>query len=157
MSCNTETANKWSLDFHFCMQEFNYHKVKVVTSIMVGIRALISSSHFAKCKGILWNFCENVKFLRSIILEKQQKYKAKYFVSCTKFHLVTISQQNNFLWKHLIFFILQSLCQANFLADIIYVRVWVKVSWFRKYDPFFIFHNTVSLTYPENHNEIFFP
>ena len=104
MSWNIETANKWSLDFHFCMQEFNYCKVKVATSIMVGIRALISSSHFAKCKGILWNICKNVKFLRSIILEKQQKCKAKYFVSCTKFHLVTISQQNNFLWKHLIFF-----------------------------------------------------
>ena len=32
------------------------------------------------------------------------------------------------------------------------VRVWVNVSWFRKYDSFFIFHNTVFLTYPENHN-----
>ena len=32
------------------------------------------------------------------------------------------------------------------------VRVWINVSWFRKYDSFFIFHNTVFLTYPENHN-----
>ena len=35
---------------------------------------------------------------------------------------------------------------------IIKVRVRINVSWFGKYDAFFIFHNTVFPTYPENHD-----
>ena len=31
-------------------------------------------------------------------------------------------------------------------------RVRINVSWFRKYDAFFIFHDTVFSTYPENRN-----
>ena len=32
------------------------------------------------------------------------------------------------------------------------LRIWINVTWFGKYDPFFIFHDAVFLTYPESHD-----
>ena len=34
----------------------------------------------------------------------------------------------------------------------LYYKIQINTSWFGKYDTFFIFHDTVSLTIPENHN-----
>ena len=59
------------------------------------------------------------KFLRSIIPEKQQKCKAKYFVCCTKVSSCNNNKQDNILQKHLISWhdlALQPPRQANFHA-----------------------------------------
>ena len=76
------------------------------------IRVQISSSHFAKCEGVL---CFNEA------LSQRNNKNAKLSIAflAPTFHLVTIFKQDNVLQKHLISLhdlILQPPRQANFRA-----------------------------------------
>ena len=77
----------------------------------------VASFHCSEYK-LAVHTLQNAKIFKvsaSIIPEKQQKCKPKYFVPCTK----VSSHNNNILQKHIIswnYLTLQPLCQANFLA-----------------------------------------